>query len=77
MAEGLLRHMVGERVDMVSAGVAPTQVRREAIDAMREIGIDISSHWSKSIDEFAGQHFDYVPTMPDVSWKVRTHSLEH
>ena len=65
MAEGLLRHMVGERADVVSAGVAPTQVRREAIDAMREIGIDISSQRSKSVDEFAGQRFDYVVTVCD------------
>ena len=65
MAEGLLRHMIGERVDVVSAGVAPTQVRREAIDAMREIGIDISSQRSKSVAEFAGQHFDYVVTVCD------------
>jgi len=65
MAEGLLRHMVGEQVEVVSAGVAPTQVRREAIDAMREIGIDISSQRSKSVDEFAGHHFDYVVTVCD------------
>ena len=65
MAEGLLRDMVGERVEVVSAGVAPTLVRREAIDAMREIGIDISSQRSKSVDEFAGQHFDYVITVCD------------
>ena len=65
MAEGLLRHMVGEMVEVVSAGVAPTQLRREAMDAMREIGIDISSQRSKSVDEFAGQHFDYVFTVCD------------
>lgn len=57
--------MVGEMVEVVSAGVAPTQVRREAMDAMREIGIDISSQRSKSVDEFAGQHFDYVFTVCD------------
>lgn len=65
MAEGLLRHIVGEQVEVVSAGVAPTRVRREAIDAMREIGIDISSQRSKSVDEFAGQLFDYVVTVCD------------
>jgi arsenate reductase len=65
MAEGLLGHMVGDQVEVVSAGVAPTQVRREAMDAMREIGIDISSQRSKSVDEFAGQHFDYVITVCD------------
>ena len=65
MAEGLLRHLAGDRFDVVSAGVAPTQVRSEAITAMREIGIDISHHRSKSVDEFAGQEFDYVITVCD------------
>ena len=65
MAEGLLRHLCGNRFDVASAGVAPNHVRPEAIDAMREIGIDISSHWSKSVAEFAGQEFDYVITVCD------------
>lgn len=65
MAEGLLRNMIGEHVEVVSAGVAPMQVRREALDAMSEIGIDISSQRSKSVAEFAGQHFDYVVTVCD------------
>lgn len=65
MAEGLLREIAGERVDVLSAGVAPTHVRPEAIAAMKEIGIDISGHRSKSIDEFATQAFDYVITVCD------------
>jgi arsenate reductase len=65
MAEGLLRHLAGARIDVASAGVAPTQVRPEAIAAMQEIGIDISNHRSKSIDEFTGQQFDYVITVCD------------
>src|ERR1043165_3609315 len=60
MAEGLLRHLADERFEVMSAGVSPTQVRTEAITAMREIGIDISHHRSKSVDEFVGQEFDYV-----------------
>jgi arsenate reductase len=40
-------------------------LRPEAIAAMREIGIDIFGHWSKSVDEFAGQNFDYVVTVCD------------
>jgi arsenate reductase len=43
----------------------PTIVRAEAIAAMQEIGIDISRHWSKSVDEFAGREFDYVITVCD------------
>jgi len=65
MAEGLLRHMAGNRFEVQSAGVAPSLVRPEAIEAMREIGIDISNHRSKSVDEFLGQSFDYVITVCD------------
>ena len=65
MAEGLLRHLAPDRFDVASAGVSPTRVRPEAISAMREIGIDISGHYSKSVDEFAGQEFDYVITVCD------------
>ena len=65
MAEGLLRHIAGERFEVASAGVSPTHVRPEAITAMREIGIDISHHNSKSVDAFSGQEFDYVITVCD------------
>jgi arsenate reductase len=65
MAEGLLRHLAGDRFEVASAGVSPTHVRPEAITAMREIGIDISDHHSKSVDEFADQGFDYVITVCD------------
>src|SRR6188474_1640573 len=65
MAEGLLRHMAGDRIDVASAGAAPTHVRSEAIEAMKEIGIDISNQRSKSIDEFITQPFDFVITVCD------------
>jgi arsenate reductase (thioredoxin) len=65
MAEGLLRAMAGDRFDVASAGVAPSSVRPEAIEVMREIGIDISSHRSKSVDEFTDEQFDYVITVCD------------
>ena len=65
MAEGLLREMAGDRFEVESAGVAPTRVRPEAIEAMREVGIDISQQRSKSVDEFAGREFDYVITVCD------------
>jgi arsenate reductase len=65
MAEALLRHIAGDRFEVYSAGISPTSVRPEAIEAMREIGIDISHHRSKSVDEFAGQHFDHVITVCD------------
>jgi arsenate reductase len=65
MAEGLLHHLAGDRFEVESAGVSPTQVRSEAISAMRDIGIDISQHRSKSVDEFVRQEFDYVITVCD------------
>jgi arsenate reductase len=65
MAEGLLRHDAGERFDVESAGTKPSKVRPEAIAAMGELGIDISDHRSKSVQEFAGQPFEYVLTVCD------------
>lgn len=65
MAEGLLRQDGGEAFEVESAGVKPGSVRPEAIQVMREIGIDISGHRSKSVDEFIGRDFDYVITVCD------------
>ena len=65
MAEGILRHMAGVEFEVASAGVAPSHVRPEAIKVMGELGIDISGHSSKSVEEFAGQEFDYVITVCD------------
>jgi arsenate reductase len=65
MAEGLLRHDAGDRFEVFSAGTKPTRIRPEAITVMGEIGIDLSGHRSKSIDEFAGGWFDYILTVCD------------
>ena len=65
MAEGLLRHRIGDKYEVFSAGTKPTSVRPEAIEVMRETGIDISSHRSKSVEEFVGQEFAYVITVCD------------
>jgi arsenate reductase (thioredoxin) len=65
MAEGLMRRAVGDRFEVASAGTKPSTVRPEAIAVMGEIGIDISSHRSKSVDEFAGHEFAYVITVCD------------
>lgn len=65
MAEGLLRHDAGDRFEVESAGVKPSQVRPEAIAVMGEVGIDISCHRSKSVTEFEGQQFDYLITVCD------------
>lgn len=65
MAEGLMRNMAGDRFEVFSAGTEPSKVNPLAIEAMRDTGIDISSHSSKSVDEFSGQEFDYVITVCD------------
>src|SRR5258706_11575592 len=65
MAERPLGYDAGQRFDVESAGTKPGQVRLEAIAVMKEIGIDISGHRSKSVDEFSGQSFDYVLTVCD------------
>ena len=65
MAEGILRHDGDGKFEVHSAGVNPSRVRPEAIEVMKEIGIDISSHASKSVDEFIGQNFDLVITVCD------------
>lgn len=65
MAEGFLRHLAGDRFEVFSAGVNPTQVNPLAIKVMAKVGIDISKHRSKSATEFLGQNFDYVITVCD------------
>jgi len=65
MAEGLLRHDAGDHFEVFSAGTQPSHVRPEAIAVMPELGIDITTHRSKHVDEFAGQQFDYVLTVCD------------
>jgi arsenate reductase len=63
VAEGLLRYEGGDRFEVFSAGTHPSYVRPEAIAVMNEIGIDISQHRSKSVDEFRGQSMDVVVTV--------------
>ena len=65
MAEGLLRHDAGDRFEVESAGTKPSIVRSKAITTMKEVGIDITAHRSKHVEEFDGQHFDYVLTVCD------------
>jgi len=65
MAEALLRDIAGEDFDVYSAGTHPWIVRPGAIEAMAEIGLDISSNRSKSVKEFLDKHIDYVLTVCD------------
>ena len=65
MAEGLLRHLAGDRFDVYSAGTSPKGLHSASIAAMKEVGIDFTGHRSKALDEFLGQRFDYVITVCD------------
>ena len=66
MAEGFLQKIAGEKYDVFSAGSKPAGfVHPLAINVMTELGVDISQHRSKSVDEFVGQPFDYVITVCD------------
>ena len=70
MAEGILRYLGGEGVEVHSAGTVVTRVHPLAIAAMAEKGIDISGQRSKHMDEFAGQELDYVVTVCDNAREV-------
>lgn len=65
MAEGLVNAFYGNRYLAFSAGTEPSAVNPHAIRVMQEIGIDISGHRSKSVDEFLDQDLDYVVTVCD------------
>jgi arsenate reductase len=70
MAEGFLRHFYGEKYEVFSAGATPTQVNPFAIKVMAEIGIDISNHRSKNINEFQGKDIDLVVSVCTSSTKI-------
>ena len=65
MAEGLLKHDAGDHSEVESAGTRPGHVRPEAIAVMKELGIDISGHRSKHVQDFERESFDYVLTVCD------------
>ncbi|MEP6679915.1 MAG: arsenate reductase ArsC [Chloroflexota bacterium] len=65
MAEGMLRAWGEGRFDAFSAGTIQSDLRPEAVEVMREIGIDIGAQRSKAIDQLAGQSFDRLVTVCD------------
>jgi arsenate reductase len=69
MAEGFLRAFAGDRFEIQSAGTRATRVHPLAIDVMRELGIDISRHESKSVED-VGERWDIVVTVCDASCPV-------
>ena len=63
MAEGLANHFLGDRFQAFSAGTEATRVNPLAIKVLAELGIDVSSQYSKTMDEFEGEVFDHVITL--------------
>ncbi len=65
IAEGYLKHLAGEKFDVYSAGLEPSQVNPNAIRVMKEENIDISFHTSDDINKFINEDFDYIVTVCD------------
>jgi len=83
MAEGLLKHICGDEFDVYSAGTHPWVVRPGAIEAMAELGVDISRNRSKAVGEFVDKGIDFVLTVCDFarsecpSFPARTRLIHH
>jgi arsenate reductase len=67
MAEAFLNALCGDRFKAESAGITPTSINPYVKQAMAEVGIDLSTHHSKSITEFQGRNFNYVVTVCDLA----------
>lgn len=63
MAEGILRHLAGDKYDVFSAGTDPKGIHPRTVEVMNEIGIDVSYQSSKDLQQFLNQHFDHVITV--------------
>jgi arsenate reductase (thioredoxin) len=65
IAEGFVRRLAGERIDVASAGTDPVPINPLAIAVMREVGIDISGQRSKPVKPMLGEHFTHVISVCD------------
>lgn len=65
MAEGYLHHTGNDQYEALSAGIEPKGLNPLAMEAMREIGIDISQQKSKDVAALLGTHISYVVTVCD------------
>jgi arsenate reductase len=70
MAEGLVNAFYNEKFEAFSAGTEVAELRPQAIQVLKEIGIDISHHYSKNMREFYGTEFDLVATVCDNAKKI-------
>jgi ArsR family transcriptional regulator, arsenate/arsenite/antimonite-responsive transcriptional repressor / arsenate reductase (thioredoxin) len=65
IAEGILRHLAGNRIDVCSAGSQPSRVHPYAMQVLAQVGIESSQHTAKHLETFQGQSFDVVITVCD------------
>lgn len=63
MAEGWARHLRGDALEPYSAGIEKHGLNPNAVKVMAEAGVDITGHFSKTLDDLHGVHFDYVVTV--------------
>ncbi len=82
MAEGFLRHYLQNHAEVFSAGTHPSTLNPLAVTAMKEVGIDISHHYSKFIDALPYKEWDYVVSVCDQARETcpylpARHNLHH
>jgi len=65
MAEAFLNQICGKVFDAQSAGIEPGKLNPVVVDAMREVGLEISRNQTKAVADFLQQQFDYVITVCD------------
>ena len=65
MAEAIMNSFLGEKYEAFSAGTEVTEVNSFAVEVMNDLGVDMSSHYSKHLGEFDDRKFDIVVTVCD------------
>lgn len=63
MAEALLRHLAGERIEACSAGLRPGEIRPEVLSALEKLGVSTRGLYSKGLEQVADQYFDLVVSL--------------
>jgi len=63
MAEGWVRHLKGDEIEVFSAGIEKHGLNPHAVEVMAEAGVDISNQESTTIDELAGTEFEWIITL--------------
>ena len=71
MGEGLLKHLLGHKIYVDSAGVRPQAVDGFVVEVMEEIGIDLSKHRDKSFDDLEDTSYDLIISLsPEAQHKA-------